>query len=239
MNFIMTAPRRAADDPHFRPAAVLWDFDGTMVDTEPIWIEVETEILADHGTPWTHEQGAALCGTAWQYASQVMIEAIGDPSIDPWEFYVRRSTMVAERIRDGRMPWRAGAQELLEDLFERGVPCAVVSASPQHVLAAGLSRIEPGRVQVVVNGDDVTVGKPDPEGYLLAASRLSVSAPHCVVLEDSPSGCAAGRNSGAVVLAVPCMTPLEETAGQVIRASLAGVDTDTRGQLWAAHRISR
>lgn len=235
----MTAPSRAADDPDLRPAAVLWDFDGTMVDTEPIWIDVETELLAEYGTAWTHEQGAALCGTAWQYTSQVMIEAIGDPSIDPWEFYVRRSTMVAERIRDGQMPWRAGAQELLEDLFERGVPCAVVSASPQHVLQAGLSRIAPGRLQVVVNGDDVRTGKPDPEGYLLAASRMGVAAPHCVVLEDSPSGCAAGRNAGAVVLAVPCMTQLEEAAGQVVWPTLAGVDTFTLRQLWSTHRRDR
>ena len=233
----MTAfPVPARLDP---PAAILWDFDGTLIDTEPTWVRVEQELLSGYGVDWTVEQGAALSGTSWQYATQKLIDATGDGSLDLWDFYVQRYTRVAQHLREaGDLPWRPGAEALLEDLYRRRVPCGVVSQSPRELLDAGLERIKPGRLQVVVTGDDLAAGKPDPMGFLMAAARLGVRASDCLVIEDSPAGCEAGRRAGAVVLGVPCMTPLDPGPRTIIQDTLVGLDTQSLARLWAGQQGS-
>lgn len=207
------------------PAAVLWDYDGTLLDTEPIWIEVEQAMVAERGGVWTHEQGIALVGRSWQEASEALIEAIGDDTIDPHAFYLERIEAVTKVVREAdELPWRPGAKELFDELAELGVPMALVSASGHSLLNAGLDRMRHERFGVIVSGDDVTEGKPNPEGYLKAAAALGVDARDCIVIEDSLSGTTAGRRAGALVIAVPCMTPLPSAPGQIVVDSLEGID---------------
>ena len=214
------------------PAAILWDYDGTIVDTQPIWMQVEKDIMASHGREWTDEQALAIVGTSGRVACQALITAIGDPDLDVGEMDLLRSKMVAERVAGGALAYRPGAQELLEACRVAGIPCALVSASPRFVVEAGLSRM-PDWFAVTLSSDDFTGQKPDPEGYLLAAARLGVRPEDCLVVEDSVSGCAAGRASGAAVLAVPCMTPLDPYPGQVIRQSLTEVTVATLPAIFA------
>ena len=201
---------------------MLWDYDGTIVDTQPIWMRVEQDIMASFGREWTDEQALAVVGTSGRAACQAMIAAIGDPNLDVDEMDMLRSRMVAEWVAANTLSYRPGAQSLLDGCRAAGIPCALVSSSRRFVVAAGLSRM-PDWFAVTLSGEDFAGQKPDPEGYLLAAERLGVRPEHCLVVEDSVSGCAAGLASGAAVLAVPCMTALDPVPGQVVRQSLAEV----------------
>lgn len=215
------------------PVAVLWDFDGTLVDTQPIWVDVDVEIVAELGGVFTREDGAQLAGRSWRTATGILIDAIGDPSIDPWQLYERRFTEVTRRIRESDIVFLPGARELLEALYEADIPCGLVSASPQLLLDAVLDRMPAGRFAAIVDGDAIIHGKPAPDGFLTCAQRLGVDAADCLVIEDSPVGCQSGRRSGAVVLGVPCLTPLPRAPRQVLRGSLAGMDVDDVRKIWA------
>jgi HAD superfamily hydrolase (TIGR01509 family) len=202
---------------------VLWDYDGTLVDTEGIWLDIEIEMMADRGVVWTHEQGYALVGVSARTASTAMRAALPESDVSLQELSEERATRVADRVRALPLPWRPGAEMLLTALYEAGIPCGLYSASPANVLHAGLSQLRPGVFATVVDGDSVTRGKPAPDGYLMAAGRLGFAARDCLVIEDSPSGTAAGRASGAVVLAVPDKCSLSEYPGQLLLPTLQGL----------------
>ena len=215
------------------PAAVLWDYDGTVVDTQPVWLQVERDIMAAHGRAWSDAEAFATIGTSGRAACQAMIAAIGDPGLDVDEMDRLRSTMVAQRVAAGELSYRPGARELLDDCLRAGLPCALVSASPRFVLDAGLGRM-PDWFAAILSGNDFTRQKPDPEGYLVAAAHLGLDPAQCLVIEDSVAGCQAGRASGAAVLGIPCMTPLDPYPGQVIRPSLSGIDAADLTEIFAA-----
>ncbi|MDR2620328.1 MAG: HAD family phosphatase [Propionibacteriaceae bacterium] len=222
-----------------RPFAVLWDYDGTLVDTEGLWIDIEIEMMAEYGVAWTREQGHALVGANERMASLAMLSCLDDPRITPDELSQARADRVAERVSSLPLPWKPGAEELLDALYEAGIPCAMYSASPAKVLAAGLSRMKPNRFAVVVDGEMVTRGKPAPDGYLLAAGRLGYAVRDCLIVEDSINGTAAARTSGAVVLAVPDQMPLDEYPGQVQVPTLAGLSVADIRRFFAAGAATR
>ncbi|MCL2736432.1 MAG: HAD family phosphatase [Propionibacteriaceae bacterium] len=220
------------------PAAVFWDYDGTLVDTQPVWLQVEKDIVASYGGVWTDEQGFAAVGIHGLQAAAMLIETIGDPSLDVIEMDNRRCSMVAERVAHGELTFRPGARELIEQCVDHHIPCVLVSASPRFVLDAGLSRMPSTWFTATIGGDEITHAKPHPQGYLLAAERLGVDPTQCLVIEDSAPGCEAGRASGASVLGIPNMTPLEELPGQVVRARLTDVDVKDLGDICTAARRS-
>jgi HAD superfamily hydrolase (TIGR01509 family) len=218
--------------PTTRPFAVLWDFDGTIADTEPLWIEAEIEMMGALGVPWTDADGRKLSGVSGDTATAAQFAALEAHGVDTSKldragFNNARAAIVARKILKRGIPWRPGARELLQELLDLGIPCALVSASPMTELDAALPQFEPGWYQTLVHGDSVTRQKPAPDGYLMAAGRLGFAAADCLVIEDSLTGTASGRASGAPVLAVPCMTPLPEHPGQVNLDTLAGVTFDT------------
>ena len=220
-----------------KPAAVLWDFDGTLLDSEKIWIMAEAEALGAYGVAWSYEQGVALCGTPWDVSTAAMLaeaeRQLGQPlDVDPLDLYEVTYQRVVQHLLNDGLPWLPGARELLDDCREQGVPMAIVSASPLELLEAGTSQMPPGSFQVVVPGTEVPRSKPAPDGYLMAAERLGVAASDCVVIEDSNPGTAAGRAAGAAVIAVPSMHPLETAPGQLNLDSLAGLDYAGLGRIW-------
>ena len=213
------------------PAAVLWDFDGTLVDTEHFWVGVERGIFEDRGVPWIVDRQDELIGASIQYTADIMMPALGDPTLDKPAFISLVVNGVADMIRNNEVPYRPGARELLVACHEAGIPCAVVTASPRVVLDAALDRIGHEYFQVIVSGDDVRRGKPYPDAYALAAIRLGVAARDCLAIEDSVNGCASARGAGAAVLAVPNMTELPGAANQTRRDTLAGLTLADLGAL--------
>jgi HAD superfamily hydrolase (TIGR01509 family) len=212
---------RDSGAPPALPAAVLWDMDGTLIDTEPHWIAAETELVEAHGGVWTHEDGAAMVGNPMAVAV-VALQERG----------VTRSAEEIAAFLNGRVgagvaaggPWQPGAHELLLALRDAGVPMALVTSS-FRVLAEPFARTV-GLFDVVVAGDDVTRPKPDPEPYLTAARLLGVPVEECVAVEDSRSGVASAVASGARVVAVEVMQPIEARPGLSRVRSLVDVGLD-------------
>ena len=152
-------------EPH---AAVLWDMDGTLVDTEPYWIETEHALVAEHGGTWTDEDALALVGSALLDAGAYMVEHAALP-LTPAEVVDRLLDGVVARVQES-VPWRPGAVELLLDLHDAGVPCALVTMSYTRFVEPILAQLPAGVFSAVVTGDQVTHGKPHPEPYLTAAA---------------------------------------------------------------------
>lgn len=213
--------------PH--PAAVLWDMDGTLVDTEPYWIEAEQELVAEHGGTWTHEQALQLVGNALTVSARILRDEAG-VDMEPDAIVERLLGRVVEQVRV-RVPWRPGAVELLTELGVQGVPCALVTMSYTVLAREVVDRAPAGAFRAVVTGDEVSRGKPDPEPYLTAAERLGVEPAACVAIEDSPTGIASARAAGVPTLGVEAVVPVPRQDGLSRAASLTDVDPATLGRI--------
>ena len=200
------------------PAAVLWDMDGTLVNTEPLWMAAETELVESWGGTWTHEDGLTLVGNPMKVSAEILQgRGVGLPVDEIVDFLNKRvAAAVAEQT-----PWQPGARELLSALAEAGVPQALVTSSYRE-LAEPFAQVA-GVFAAVVAGDEVQRPKPDPEPYLLAAERLGRAVTDCVVVEDSPAGITSGVASGARVLAVEVFRELPDLPGLSTTSSLADV----------------
>jgi HAD superfamily hydrolase (TIGR01509 family) len=196
--------------------------DGTLVDTEPYWIEVEYALVAEYGGSWSLEHALNLVGNDLLVSGHYIREH-GGVDLSAEEIVERLLDGVISRIAE-RVPWRPGAVELLAHLQEAGVPCALVTMSYERFVAPVLAALPAGSFGAVVTGDGVTVGKPHPEPYLTAASLLGVRAGDCVAIEDSNTGAKSAEAAGCTVLVVPNHVPVLEGERRVFRDSLVGMD---------------
>lgn len=198
------------------PSAVLWDMDGTLIDTEPYWMAAETELVEAHGGVWTPQDGLAMVGNPMSVCAPILrSRGVDLPDEEIADFLNGR---VADGVASGT-PWQRGAQEILVALHEAGVPMALVTSSFRRLAEPFAAAV--GLFDVVVSGDDVTRPKPDPEPYLTAARLLGVDVADCVAVEDSHAGVASAVASGARVVAVEVMQALAPRPGLSRVASLA------------------
>lgn len=201
--------------------------DGLLVDTEPTWFAAETRLLAEFGYELGSEHAEQLLGKPIEYSAAYLREVSG-LDLDPATLQERLNTRMAKLLSEG-VPWRPGASELLGALVAAGVRCALVSASHRVVVDAVLASLAEDRFAFTVAHDDVTMTKPDPEPYLLAARRMGVEPGDCVVFEDSPTGVRSAEAAGCRVIAVPGALPIEPAPGRTVIASLTEVGlTDSR-----------
>ena len=212
--------------PPRRPAAlraVLFDMDGLLVDSEPLWFEVERAVMARLGGQWGEaDQRALIGGSLDRTVSWLLAKAAASASREDVARWLV-DEMAALILARG-LPLQPGAGPLLAALDAVGVPCALVTASSRAIMDAVLT-VTGLSFDVTVCGEDVRRGKPDPEPYLLAAARLGVPAAGCVVLEDSPTGIAAARAAGCPVIAVPSV-PVPPRPGLITVDSLEEVGFD-------------
>jgi HAD superfamily hydrolase (TIGR01509 family) len=211
------------------PAAVLWDMDGTLVDTEPYWIETEFALAAEYGGTWSQELALELVGNDLITSGRFIRRHMGI-DLTPDEIVERLLDGVVARVRH-EVPWRPGARELLERLGEAEVPCALVTMSYERFVAPILNRLHAGSFRVVVTGDAVTRGKPDPEPYLTAARLLAVDPRACVAIEDSDPGATSAAAAGCTVLVVPHHVAVPTGPGRAFRETLLGVTVADLGLL--------
>jgi HAD superfamily hydrolase (TIGR01509 family) len=203
------------------PAAVLWDMDGTLVDTEPSWIAAAHSLVARHGGSWSDELAHAIVGTPLLVGAEY-IRRHGGVDL-PAEVVVEQLIdQVVADVRRG-VVWRPGARELLLELRAARVPCALVTMSYARLADAVVSVLPAGTFGAVVTGDEVRHGKPDPEPYLTAAARLGVLPAECVAIEDSPPGVLSAHAAGAAVVAVPHVVPVPPGPGIVVVDTLEGL----------------
>ena len=203
------------------PAAVLWDLDGTIVDTEPYWIECEYALVESYRGTWTQKHAKNLVGNNLPDSGRYIAEH-GPVPLSSEEIVARLTEGVVERIRR-HIPWRPGAAELLADLNAAGVPCALVTMSYRDLADAIVACLPAGTFQATVVGDEVTHGKPHPEPYLRAAELLGVDPADCVAVEDSPTGVASATAAGVPVLAVEHLLPVLPAPGRHVVRTLEGV----------------
>lgn len=216
------------------PAAVLWDFDGTLVDTEPLWFEAEYALAARHGATWSAEHAKNLVGNSLEVSGAYIREHMGlaisvEDILEDLLVYMEENT--AERAT-----FRPGALELLTELRHAQVPCALVTMSYRRLVDPLLPRIGEGAFAATVCGDEVEHGKPHPEAYLRAAELLGVRPADCLVIEDSPGGAAAGEAAGARVVVVPHVVPVPAGPARVQVPTLVGLDV--AGLVTAAATVS-
>jgi HAD superfamily hydrolase (TIGR01509 family) len=200
------------------PAAVLWDLDGTVVDTEPLWIAAEHELAGVHGKTWTQEDGLNLVGNSL-LESGIYIQHRLDIDMEPEaivDFLVER---LAERLQEG-VSWRPGARQLIEELHAESVPLALVTMSYAAIADPIAAQLP---FKAVVTGDAVTHGKPHPEPYLRAAEMLGVDPAECVAIEDSGTGATSANAAGCRVVVVPHFVNVPRAPRRTFLTTLEGV----------------
>ena len=218
--------------PHGLPAAVLWDMDGTLVNTEPYWISAETDLIESFGGSWSHDEAMQLVGSGLWHSAAVLQAKGVDLSAD--EIVDALTDRVLEQLVEFGIPWRPGAKELLVELREQGIPTALVTMSVSRMAHHVADRLGFVGFDAVVSGDDVTNAKPHPEPYLRGAELLGVNPADCVSIEDSPPGMASALAAGTVVIGVPFMVELPDDAAHALWPTLDGRHLDDLSALFTS-----
>lgn len=197
---------------------VLWDFDGTLVDTEPYWIKAEYRLIESYGATWSQEDALQLVGNDLLDSGRYIIERTGIP-LTPAQIVDALLDDVVDQLR-GHIPWRAGARELLIGVREAGIPCAMVTMSYQRFVAPVIGALPEGTFAAVVTGEFVTRGKPHPEPYLDGAARLGLEPGECIAIEDSVTGSTSAIAAGCPTIVVPSHVTVTPREGAVILDAL-------------------
>ncbi|MFG3290644.1 HAD family hydrolase [Streptomyces sp. NPDC048179] len=202
--------------------AVLLDMDGTLVDTEGFWWDVEVEIFARLGHTLDDSWRHVVVGGPMTRSAGFLIEATG-AAITLAELSVLLNNGFEERL-DGGLPLMPGARRLLAELYEQQIPTALVSASHRRIIDRVLTGLGTHHFSLSVAGDEVSRTKPHPDPYLLAAAGLGVDPARCAVVEDTATGVAAAEAAGCQVVAVPSVAPIAPAERRTVVTSLEQVD---------------
>ena len=189
--------------------AVFFDMDGLMVDSEPEWFQSEVEVTSPFGYTWLEVDQVACLGGPLSKVGQYMFDKCGQQRSPQYFTQALIDTQVA-RMR-GNTPTMPGAIELVRELQSHGVKTALVSASPRNIVDAVLDNLGHDLFPFSISADDVTKTKPDPEGYLKAATLSGSKITNCLVFEDSLTGMNAAIASGAYLIGVPHLVMIEES----------------------------
>ena len=200
-------------------SAVFFDMDGLLVDSEPLWLISETQMMAKYGYQWLESDQAACLGGPLDRVGNYMSGLIGGKR-DGNTLTLEIIDRMVDRFK-GDLPFMPGAIELINDLRTHQVELTLVSASPRTLVDAVLAKFEINPFVRSISSNDVKISKPDPEGYLLAATSGGHDISNSLVLEDSLTGVTAAKASGAWVLAVPHLVPIEKSGRVDVTDSLA------------------
>ncbi|AOS63457.1 HAD family hydrolase [Actinoalloteichus hymeniacidonis] len=208
-----------------RLAAVLWDMDGTLLDSEKLWAIALEQTAAELGGAISAEARASMVGSNMSNSMGILLADLGLAVTE--ESVAAAGARVAELTTElfrTDLIWRPGAQEALHAVRAAGVPMALVTSTIRSIGEVALETIGADLFDVAVFGDEVPHNKPHPAPYLQAAEALGVDPADTVAIEDSPVGVASAAAAGATVLAVPCEVPVEPGERRILRSSLVGVD---------------
>ena len=210
--------------------AVFFDMDGTLVNTEPYWLEAEKSLMDEFGAEWTLEDQAYCLGGPLSKMANYMWEKSGRSGA-PEYFEAECVKRVAALFSQG-VNFMPGAFELLEELYALEIPMALVSASPRILVESTAAMLKKEYFVTTIGSEDVTQTKPSPEGYLLAAQRLNVQIERSLIFEDSHTGIAAAQASGAGVIAIPHLNAIAEEGRTRTVNSLSGMNVADIARLY-------
>lgn len=215
------------------PAAVLFDMDGTLIDSEGLWLDAEIHVMRGLGAEWTPDDQAHCLGGPLERVADYMVERSGT-QVAPEVIGTLLLDAMEERLRSAPLAWRPGARTLVTACRDAGIPTALVSASWSRLIAAVSEQIAADlhrtAFDVVIAGDDVVNSKPHPDPYLAAAAALGVDPGDCLALEDSPTGVRSAVAAGCRVVAIPHLASIDDR-GAICVESLEG---RTLAELWNA-----
>ncbi|MBM0233814.1 HAD family phosphatase [Micromonospora sp. STR1_7] len=204
---------------------MLFDMDGTLVDSEKLWDVALQELAREYGGELSADARRSIIGTAMAESMRILHDDLRQPERDPEFSAAWINARILELFRTG-LRWRPGAFALLRAVRAAGIPTALVTSSPRALVEIALDTLGRDNFDTVVAGDEVVAVKPHPEPYLTAARLLGVPIERCVAIEDSPTGVASALASGAVVLAVPAEVALPSTVGVHQLESLTDADLE-------------
>ncbi|MEZ5211722.1 HAD family hydrolase [Gordonia sp. (in: high G+C Gram-positive bacteria)] len=219
------------------PDAVLWDMDGTLLDTEPIWDEAMEALARRHGIEMTAQLREATLGNNAVDALTKVYDAAHLPESGR-DFAADEAWMIdyVVDLFDRELPWRPGARETLDLVAAAGIPMLLVTNTQREIADVAITTIGAGRFLATVCGDEVAVGKPAPDVYLRAAELAGAHPHRCLAIEDSPTGAAAAHAAGIPTLVVPSQVPVPRASRRAFRETLAGLTLDDLAAVFAAAR---
>jgi HAD superfamily hydrolase (TIGR01509 family) len=191
--------------------------DGTLVDTEPYWLQAESDLVHAAGGVWTAEDGLQLVGSGLERSALILQSRGVELTVE--QIIATLTDRVRDQIADA-VPWRAGSRELLRELKSAGIPTALVTMSRRYMALDVVAALGFDGFDVVVAGDDVQNAKPHPEPYLSAAAQLGVAITECIALEDSEPGVASAVAAGATVFALPLHIPIPPSPAYRLRETV-------------------
>ncbi|MFH8249759.1 HAD family hydrolase [Microbacterium sp. B2969] len=215
------------------PAAVLWDMDGTLVDTEPYWMAAETPLVEEYGGTWSHEQALRLVGLGLEDSARIFQDAGVRMGIADIVDHLTDDVM--GQLATKGVPFRPGARDLLASLREAGIKTGLVTMSLRRMAESVVGLIDFDAFDVIVAGDDATRPKPFPDPYLQACDLLGVAPADTVAIEDSPNGLRSAVASGAAVIGVPLMVSVAGAGAHAVWPTLEGRTADDIAAFHSEH----
>ena len=216
---------------------VLFDMDGTIIDSEPYWMRAERELVESFGGTWGEQQAYALVGSGlWNSASLLIsagVELEHEVSID------KLSARVREQLSES-VPWRPGARELMAEILQAGLPMALVTMSigpNARAVSAALDRELGQKVfSAIISADDVERPKPDPEAYLAGAAAMGVDISDTLSFEDSSYGAASAFSAGSITIGIPLHVEIPQGSTHEQWESMAGTGLNDLREAFGRHR---
>jgi HAD superfamily hydrolase (TIGR01509 family) len=217
------------------PSAVLWDMDGTLVDSEKLWTISIADTARWLGGEVSGAARAAMVGSNMAATLDILFDDLGLPR-DPDRQAAAGEQLVERTVAlfSAGMEWRPGAREALRTVRSAGWPMALVTNTERALTELALDTIGRDLFAASVCGDEVPRGKPAPDPYLRAAQLLGVDPARCLAVEDSPTGALAAERAGAAVLVVPCEMPVPAGPRRRHRDSLLGLTAADVTAAWEA-----
>lgn len=209
--------------------AVLFDMDGTLVETESLWHESEVQTMAHYGASWSEEEQEAAHGGPFEPVVQYMAQRTGVPFDEVGATLVSSITGL---MQSRPLPIQPGIQQLHDELRAAGIPTGLVTNSFRQ-LAEIVLESTGLQFDVSVAGDEIAENKPHPMPYLVACSKLGVDPANTVVLEDSMTGIESALAAGCFVVAIPQIVTIEQAPRQIIVHSATQIDLFRLTQLIA------
>ena len=213
---------------------VLWDMDGTLLDSEKIWDVAIGEYSRSLGTELSAEVRESTLGNSmWDALRKVLthasVEVTDEHLIHGREWL---TTRVGDLFAEG-IPWRPGAKDALALVREMGLSTGLVTNTERGLVERALETLGREYFDITVTGDEVDSGKPHPAPYLRGAALLGLDAAGCLAVEDSPTGSLSAHTAGCPVLVVPSEIAVPPAPGYTIRDGLVGLTADDVQRAWA------
>jgi HAD superfamily hydrolase (TIGR01509 family) len=215
------------------PSALLWDLDGTIVDSEDYWIQAEVELANQFGGHWTHEDGMIQVGQGLPVTAAALQAKGVDLSIQEIiDFLAMRVGALLEES----VPWRPGALDMLQAASQAGIPQALVTMSVHSIAERVAARVPGMTFAALITGDRVPHQKPHPAAYEMAADILGFDPADCLAFEDSPSGMRSAHDAGAALIGVRHLVALDDSIGTTLWDTLAGKTLDDVRVVFSQHK---